>query len=90
MGDDIDEGNRICDLYKFKREQFDRANQFIVDFNLNLQTQFKEKGHPELYMMDDTQTLKPDESTVSFDKIYLHCLDGKAESEKDDGKGNSI
>jgi hypothetical protein len=29
-------------------------NQYIVDFNLSLQMEFKEKGHPELYMMDDT------------------------------------
>jgi hypothetical protein len=32
----------------------DAINGYIIDFNLNLQTKFKEKGHPELYMMDDT------------------------------------
>ena len=32
----------------------DQLNEYVIDFNLNLQTRFKEKGHSELYMMDDT------------------------------------
>ncbi len=32
----------------------ERLNECIIDFNLDLQTKFKDKGHSELYMMDDT------------------------------------
>ena len=81
LGTQIDIGNRICDLYNHKREQFDLAQEFIVDFNLDLQTQFKEKGHHELYMMDDTGKVKPKVGDLTFatEKTYLHCLNGKVD-----------
>jgi hypothetical protein len=41
-------------------------------------------------MMDDTQFMKPDMKTLSVDKTYMHCLDGKAivddDEIGDDGK----
>jgi hypothetical protein len=51
-------------------------NDCIVEFNLDLQTKFKEKGHAELYMMDDTWGVKPEERTFDLDKTYMHCLNG--------------
>ena len=93
LGTQIHIGNRICDLYNHKREQFDLAQKFIVDFNLDLQTQFKEKGHHELYMMDDTRRVKPnaEDSTLASEKTYLHCLNGKANlNEQEDEEGENI
>ena len=54
--------------------------QYIADFNLDRQTQFKEKGHSELYMMDDTWNVKPldKHSTFESEKEYLHSLNGTA------------
>lgn len=31
-------------------------------------------------MMDDTQTMKPNRRTIAIDKTYMHCLNGKSES----------
>lgn len=44
------------ELYDFNPPSynFDELNDYIMDFNLNLQTEFKKHGHDELYMMDDT------------------------------------
>ena len=57
----------------------DQLNEYVVDFNLNLQTKFKEMGHRELYMMDDTWNMKPRDSDATFssDKRFLHALNGK-------------
>lgn len=33
-------------------------NEYIVEFNLGLQKNFKELGHSELYMMDDTHNIR--------------------------------
>ena len=58
----------------------DQLNNYVIDFNLNLQTKFKESGHRELYMMDDTQMMKPsldEDATVASDKKYMHCINGK-------------
>ena len=70
----------------------DEVNGYIIDFNLNLQTKFKEKGHTELYMMDDTQYRKSDDKTFSSEKTYMHCINGRAKvktGELDDD-GNDI
>ena len=58
----------------------EQLNEYIIDFNLDLQTKFKEKGHRELYMVDDTNTLKPNRRTLGIDKKYLHCINGHDES----------
>ena len=60
----------------------DAINKYIIEFNLDLQTKFKEKGHSELYMMDDTwSAMKPleENSTTTSEKKHLHCLNGKQE-----------
>lgn len=56
-------------------------NDYILGFNLDLQDQFKKKGHDELYLMDDTQKMRPNEDmrTVKSDKIYMHSINGKEE-----------
>ena len=64
----------------------ERLNQCIVDFNLDLQTKFKESGHEELYMMDDTLDMAPEDMSVSIGKTYLHALNGKKVIGKDDDK----
>ena len=61
-------------------------NKYIIDFNLNLMKEFKEKGHKELYMMDDTQSLKPDDASQYRDKTYLHTLNGRAMVDCGDGE----
>lgn len=33
-------------------------NEYIVEFNLGLQQKFKDMGHSELYMMDDTHNTR--------------------------------
>ena len=68
----------------------ERLNESIVDFNLELQTQFKEKGHSELYMMDDTHHMKPEEKTVVSEKMYLHSLNGRAEVPRKDEDGKEV
>ena len=83
----INIGHRFTSL---TQEKIDEINNYIVDFNLDLQEQFKKRGHDELYMMDDTQTMNPndkDKSLVS-EKTYLHCLNGKAflSSENDENQ----
>jgi len=54
-------------------------NQCIVEFNLNLQTKFKDSGHEELYMMDDTWGMKPNASEEAYGKTYMHSLNGKSD-----------
>lgn len=63
-----------------------QLNPLIIDFNLSQQVKFKEKGHQELYMMDDTKPWKPDDEskTVQSDKTFLHCINGKSIMEEDD------
>ena len=63
-----------------------RINEYIVDFNLDLQTKFKECGHEELYMMDDTLDMAPEDMSVSSGKTYLHALNGKKLIEDNDDK----
>jgi hypothetical protein len=66
-------------------------SQYTMDFNLDLQTNFKEKGHRELYMMDDTSSMNPEEKTYVSEKTYMHSLNGKAEVAVDkDDDGNDI
>jgi len=59
----------------------DLLNTYVVEFNLSLQQRFKDKAHDELYMMDDTRILKPDERTLDLDKTYMHTLNGKVKDE---------
>lgn len=59
----------------------DLLNTYVVEFNLSLQQRFKDKAHEELYMMDDTRILKPDERTLDLDKTYMHTLNGKVKDE---------
>lgn len=63
----------------------DQLNEYVIDFNLDLQTKFKEKGHQELYMMDDTSRMKPNDKDITFnsDKTYLHGLNGRAVANED-------
>lgn len=65
-------------------------NEKIVDFNIDLQMQFKKKGHLELYMMDNTQRTKPTQDTFSYGKTYLHCIDGKSMVREKDEYGNDV
>ena len=52
-------------------------NSYIVDFNLGLQDKFKSKAHEELYMMDDTYAMKPDQDTsYGSERTYVHCING--------------
>lgn len=69
----------------------DKLNSIIVDFNLGLQTKFKENGHKELYMMDDTSRTKPNDSelTLAGEKTYLHCINGKANL-KEEGESEDL
>ena len=57
---------------------FDLFNFYILDFNLERQSEFKKKGHEELYMMDDTKWRKPinGDATYSSDKTYMHSITG--------------
>jgi len=64
-------------------------NDYIIEFNLNLQDEFKKRGHRELYMMDDTQRMKPNKGAQADDKTYLHTLDGKAIDEQGNVEVNS-
>lgn len=52
-----------------------------MEFNLQLQYDFKKKGHEELYLMDDTQYMRPDpdDSTFASDKVDMHLLNGSKE-----------
>lgn len=68
----------------------DAINEYIVEFNLELQTKFKEKGHQELYMMDDTVGMKPNQKFLHLDKVYMHSLNGRAIVEDDDGNGVEV
>ena len=57
----------------------DAINEYIIDFNLNLQDDFKKRGHQELYLMDDTKWRSPTEknSTFATDKVNMHLLNGE-------------
>ena len=56
-----------------------KINEYIVEFNLELQSEFKEKGHKELYMMDDTLRMKNSQiDTPASGKTYMHCLNGES------------
>ena len=69
----------------------EELNDYIIEFNLNLQTKFKDSGHQELYMMDDTKGMNPNERDFSQGKTYLHCLNGTARMEdEDDGEGEQV
>lgn len=62
----------------------DEFNEYIMNFNLELQQRFKDRGHQELYMMDDTTYRKsnnPDDMTLSYEKTFMHNLNGKASVE---------
>ena len=62
------------------KKYIDSINEYIVEFNLELQTKFKEKGRQELYMMDDTLQLKNSKiDTHVSGKTYMHCLNGEDE-----------
>ena len=71
---DANPTSRICDL---DEDIFNKLNICVVDFNLVLQQKFKESGHQEMYMMDDTSRMKPNETTKSIQRRYMHCLNGK-------------
>lgn len=60
----------------------------IMEFNLKEQQDFKERASQELYMLDDTQWMKPNESTFSSDKTYMHCINGL--SEQDGGNSSQM
>ena len=57
----------------------DAINQYILDFNLKIQADFKKRGRQELYMMDDTHQMRPSEDTLTSGKLHLHGLNGKLE-----------
>ena len=67
----------------------EEINTYIIDFNLDLQSEFKKSGKPNLYMMDDTQTIKPsaDDLPKRTFKTYLHNLNSVYE--KDESMKNS-
>lgn len=66
----------------------DELNEAIMDFNLELQKRFKGKGHSELYLMDDTQWMKPNDKSFSTDKLNLHLLNGQVVEDVEDEDGN--
>ena len=57
-----------------------------MDFNLNLQEDFKKRGHQELYLMDDTKWKRPEkeDNTFATDKINMHLLNGQAYVDTDE------
>ena len=69
-----------------------QLNQYIIEFNLDLQNKFKQSGHSELYLMDDTQWMTPNDGrTFETDKVNMHLLNGQTLKEdvdetNDDGK----
>lgn len=67
-------------VYDFNPPSYDidELNDYIIDFNLLLQQKYKDKGHPELYMMDDTNSMRPVERTRQIDKRFLHGLNGRS------------
>lgn len=62
-------------------EDWNELNDYIMKFNLDLQSDFKKRGHEELYLMDDTQWMRPDpkDSTFATDKVNMHLLNGSRE-----------
>lgn len=61
----------------------EELNESIMDFNLELQEMFKDKGHSELYLMDDTKWMNPNskDTTFSSDKVNMHLLNGQVVNE---------
>ena len=70
----------------------EQLNECIIEFNLELQEKFKEKGHDELYLMDDTQWLNPSTNNETFvsDKVNLHLLNGRTKSNVNSSQLNVI
>lgn len=70
----------------------EQLNECIIEFNLELQEKFKERGHTELYLMDDTQWLNPstDNETFVSDKVNLHLLNGRTKSNVNSSQLNVI
>ena len=66
-------------IWKSDVKLIELFNQYILDFNLNLQDNFKKRGHQELYLMDDTKWRRPTEknSTFAADKVNMHLLNGE-------------
>ena len=69
----------VYDFFNPPSHDIDELNGYIMEFNLNLQNEFKNRGHDEVYMMDDTWELRPSYDTFSIDKKYLHSINGKSE-----------
>lgn len=65
----------------------DWINDYIVDFNISLQNEFKNSGHDELYMMDDTRKLK---THFSSHKQYVHSLNGVGLLDDDDSTSSQL
>lgn len=70
----------------------ERLNEFIIEFNLGLQESFKNKGHDELYLMDDTQWMNPSTNNETFvsDKVNMHLLNGRTEDDVNSSQLNVI
>lgn len=68
-------------IYDFNPPSYnnDELNNYIMEFNLNLQDEFKSKNHDEVYMFDDTYEIHPNHNTFSIGKRYLHSLNGISE-----------
>ena len=63
----------------------ERLNQYIIEFNLDLQNKFKKRGHSELYLMDDTQWMVPNDGrTFETDKVNMHLLNGQTLKDTDE------
>lgn len=57
----------------------DLLKDYIVEFNLIKQDEFRRKGHRELYMMDDSWRSGIRDTEVETEesgKTLMHCLDG--------------
>ena len=63
-----------------------QLNKYIIEFNLDLQNKFKQRGHSELYLMDDTQWMRPDPHNANFatDKVNMHLLNGQTLKDTDE------
>ena len=70
----------------------EQLNEFIIEFNLDLQSEFKGRGHDELYLMDDTQWMNPSTNYETFasDKVNMHLLNGRTEQDVNSSQLNVI
>ena len=77
-------------IWKSSVKLIELFSQYILDFNLKLQDEFKKRGHQELYLMDDTKWMRPnkDDNTFKTDKINMHLLNGQVEMIREDTLGN--